>query len=104
MNRFMLPAAAGLALLALGGSAPAQSPPAVDAGAMSFFVTSTGIGGTADLGGLAGADAHCQSLAQAAGAGARTWRAYLSTSASGNAPQRNGVPFAFDGTSVASNG
>jgi len=46
---------------------------------MTFFVTSTGMGNGANLGGLAGADAHCQSLAQAAGAGNRTWRAYLST-------------------------
>lgn len=49
------------------------------AGEMSFFVTSAGPGNGADLGGLAGADAHCQSLAEAAGAGGRTWRAYLST-------------------------
>ncbi|MEQ1614730.1 MAG: lectin [Hyphomicrobiaceae bacterium] len=47
--------------------------------AMSFFVTSAGVGKGADLGGLAGADAHCQSLAAAAGAGSKTWRAYLST-------------------------
>jgi hypothetical protein len=46
---------------------------------MRFFVTSVGSGKGADLGGLAGADAHCQKLAEAAGAGARTWRAYLST-------------------------
>lgn len=46
---------------------------------MSFFVTSAGPGKGADLGGLDGADKHCQSLAQAAGAGGRTWRAYLST-------------------------
>jgi len=46
---------------------------------MSFFVTSTGIGNGANLGGLNGADAHCQRLAESAGAGARTWRAYLST-------------------------
>ena len=47
---------------------------------MSWFITSTNIGNGADLGGVAGADAHCQSLAQAAGAGGKTWRAYLSTS------------------------
>src|SRR6202140_2934805 len=45
----------------------------------SFFVTSVGIGNGANLGGLAGADNYCQTLAQAAGAGAKTWRAYLST-------------------------
>jgi hypothetical protein len=51
---------------------------------MTFFITSAGPGKGADLGGLKGADQHCQSLAQAAGAGSRTWHAYLSTSASGD--------------------
>jgi len=46
---------------------------------MSFFITSVGGGKGADLGGLAGADKHCEALAQAAGASNRTWRAYLST-------------------------
>ena len=50
---------------------------------MSFFVTSVGKGDGANLGGLAGADAHCQQLADAAGAGGRTWHAYLSTSGDG---------------------
>lgn len=63
-----------LAALALSCSAFAQAE-------MTFFVTSTGMGKGADLGGLAGADAHCQQLAEAAGAGGHTWRAYLSTSA-----------------------
>jgi hypothetical protein len=49
-------------------------------GPMSFFITSVGSGKGGDLGGLAGADAHCQALATAAGAGSRKWRAYLSTS------------------------
>lgn len=48
-------------------------------GGMSFFVSSTGSGKGADLGGLAGADQHCQKLASAVGAGGKTWRAYLST-------------------------
>ena len=57
-----------------------QTPPAqAQAADTSFFVTSTGIGNGGNLGGLAGADNYCQTLAQAAGAGARTWRAYLST-------------------------
>ncbi len=56
---------------------------------MTFFVTSTGSGKGADLGGLNGADRICQSLAQAAGAGGRTWRAYLSTSATGGAQAVN---------------
>lgn len=49
-------------------------------GPMGFFITSVGPGNGGNLGGLAGADAHCQKLAVAAGAGSRTWRAYLSTS------------------------
>ena len=51
---------------------------AAQGGGMTFFVTSIGLGNGADLGGLAGADKHCQALATAAGAGSRTWRAYLS--------------------------
>src|SRR5688572_24022416 len=60
---------------------------------MSLFITSVGIGDGANLGGLAGADAHCQSLAQAVGAGGRTWHAYLSTSGEGavNARDRIGT-------------
>lgn len=50
---------------------------------MSFFITSVGKGDGANLGGLAGADAHCQALAKAAGVGNRTWRAYLSAQARG---------------------
>jgi hypothetical protein len=48
---------------------------------MTFFVTSSGLGKGADLGGLEGADRHCAELARAAGAGSHTWRAYLSTQA-----------------------
>jgi hypothetical protein len=58
------------AALLFAGAAQAQT-------SMSFFVTS--VGGHADIGGLAGADNRCQMLAQAAGAGNKTWRAYLST-------------------------
>ena len=53
--------------------------PSSSTGPMSFFATSVGSGKGADLGGLAGADAHCQRLATAAGASGKTWRAYLST-------------------------
>ena len=60
-----------------------QQPPAPPA-PMTFFVTSVGVGNGAKLGGLAGADAHCLKLATAVGAGNRTWRAYLSTQASGS--------------------
>lgn len=60
---------------------------------MSFFVTSAPIGKGGDLGGVAGADAHCQQLAQAAGAGNRTWHAYMSTQGPGavNARDRIGT-------------
>ncbi len=50
---------------------------------LSFFITSVGSGNGANLGGLAGADKHCQTLAAAAGAGSKTWHAYLSAPASG---------------------
>jgi hypothetical protein len=70
--------AAALASLGLSVSAPAQQ-----ASNVTFFVTSVGIGKGGDLGGLAGADKHCEDLAQAVGAGNRNWRAYLSTQASG---------------------
>src|SRR5262245_59306656 len=69
-----------LSVAAMYGQAQKQ-PPAP----MTFFVTSVGAGNGANLGGLAGADAHCQKLAAAAGAGGRTWKAYLSSSASGKA-------------------
>src|SRR5690348_3015060 len=58
-------------------------------GDMSFFITSANLGKGGDLGGLAGADGHCQQLAQAAGAGGKTWHAYLSTQAAGGAPAVN---------------
>jgi hypothetical protein len=81
MARSLMLAVAGLASLGL-----AAEPQAQQAGNMSFFVTSAGSGKGADLGGLEGADRHCQALGQAAGAGSRTWRAYLSTQASGGQP------------------
>jgi len=56
---------------------------------MTFFVTSKGLGKGGDLGGLGGADAHCQALAQAEGAGDHTWRAYLSASARDGQPAIN---------------
>ncbi|MGA7451828.1 MAG: lectin, partial [Rhodoplanes sp.] len=69
-----------VAAFVVSASAPVQA----QQPSMSFFVTSVGIGKGGDLGGLEGADRHCQSLAQAAGAGNKTWRAYLSTQ--GSAP------------------
>ena len=58
---------------------------------MTFFITSVGSGKGADLGGLAGADRHCQTLAAAAGAGNRTWHAYLSTSGANAANARDRI-------------
>ena len=98
MTRFHSTGAA-VAILMVGafaipqaGQQPAPTPPAQGQPAppqagrgtqpaqpMTFFVTSVGLGKGANLGGLAGADAHCQALAAAVGAGDRTWRAYLST-------------------------
>ena len=74
MRKFKYLAAATATLALLGACATSQQ-----TGPMSFFVTSAGSGKGADLGGLAGADAHCQRLATTAGAGGKTWRAYLST-------------------------
>src|SRR5204863_10158015 len=73
------------AVSALIGATPAMAQGADT----TFFVTSNGIGNGGNLGGLAGADNHCQTLAQAAGAGARTWRAYLSTQAADGQPAVN---------------
>jgi hypothetical protein len=84
MGRWSLLAAA--AALSIGLSAGAQ---AQQGSEMTFFLTSVGPGNGADLGGLAGADGHCQQLAQAVGAGERTWRAYLSTQTSGSEPAVN---------------
>src|SRR6266851_9794489 len=79
MRRSMrLPMLASIAVITLGGSAFAQQQ-APQSPNMTFFITSVGSGKGADLGGLAGADAQCQRLASAAGAGSRTWHAYLST-------------------------
>ncbi len=68
------------AAVALAGCAGMQTPMPGPKN-MTFFLTSVGPGNGANLGGLDGADQHCQSLAKAAGAGDRTWRAYLSTQA-----------------------
>lgn len=62
------------------------APGAAQDGDMSFFITSTGPGDGANLGGLEGADQHCQDLAYAVGFGDLTWRAYLSAAPSGGQP------------------
>ena len=76
------------ALMALGSTVHAQPAPP-QAPNMTFFVVSAGPGKGADLGGLEGADRVCQTLAQGAGAGSKTWRAYLSTQAAGGAQAVN---------------
>jgi hypothetical protein len=75
------------ALAAFCAIAPAQAQQAN----MTFFVTSHGPGNGADLGGLAGADRHCQTLAQSVGAGGHTWRAYLSTQGDGAVNARDRI-------------
>src|SRR5579871_1839807 len=67
----------GAALVACSGAAQAQQGP--QAPNMTFFVTSNGPGHGANLGGIEGADAHCQKLAATVGAGGKTWHAYLSS-------------------------
>jgi hypothetical protein len=67
-------------------AAPARQQQSPAAPAMSFFITSIGRGFGGDLGGLAGADAHCQQLATAVGHGNRVWRAYLSAPPSAGRP------------------
>jgi hypothetical protein len=88
MQRTTMTAMALALALGLGASATAS---AQDASGMSFFVTSVGIGKGGDLGGLDGADKHCQTLAAAAGAGSKTWRAYLSTQGAGAVNARDRI-------------
>ena len=81
MNRILQ--VLGLLMLSTAPLAAEQS--------MSFFITSHGPGNGANLGGLAGADAHCQSLAAAVGSGERSWHAYLSTNGSGAVNARDRI-------------
>jgi hypothetical protein len=74
-------ATVSLTVALLGGAQQSQP--------LGFFITSVGSGDGANLGGLTGADKHCQTLAEAAGSRGRTWRAYLSASASGSQPAVN---------------
>jgi hypothetical protein len=84
---FSLLAAAALVGIGFNAAHAQQQPP--QSPNMTFFVTSVGSGKGADLGGLEGADRHCQQLAQRAGAGSKTWHAYLSTQAVGGAQAVN---------------
>lgn len=88
MKTPILGSIAGVAMLALL-SAPAAAQGNAQGASMSFFLTSAGPGRGADLGGLEGADRHCQGLAATVGAGGRTWHAYLSAAAAGGQPAVN---------------
>ena len=92
-----------IALLPFGISVPSQA----QQNSMSFFITSVGLRNGANLSGLAGADRHCQDLATAAGAGSKTWHAYLSTQGTGgvNAKDRIGAGpwFNAKGVQIATN-
>src|SRR5215216_7544854 len=102
-NKKILTAITSIVLWAFTSTAPVDA----QQSQMSFFVTSVGLGKGGDLGGLEGADRQCQSLAQAAGAGSRTWHAYLSTQGAGgmNAKDRigNGPWSNAKGVQIASN-
>ena len=76
-------------LLAIPNAYAQTQPTAEEQPPLSFFVTSVGTGNGADLGGLEGADQHCQSLAEEAGSTGKTWRAYLSTQAKDGQPAIN---------------
>ena len=78
----------GIALLA---AVAMTAPAATQSSDLSFFITSAGPGDGANLGGLDGADRHCQMLAQGAGAGSKTWHAYLSTTGSGGVNARDRI-------------
>jgi hypothetical protein len=101
MNKRISLLSIGLATLLAGPAAMAQE------NGMSFFMTSIGSGDGANLGGIAGADTHCQALASAAGAGDKSWAAYLSTSGDGgeNARDRigSGPWYNANGVMIASN-
>ena len=85
MSFIVKTALAGLAAAPLLAAAPAWAQSAD----MTFFLTSNGPGNGANLGGLDGADKRCQTLAQGAGAGAKTWHAYLSSQAADGKPAVN---------------
>jgi hypothetical protein len=96
MNKTIICGAITALCIATGAVAQTPAPQAPNtarstdpAKPLSFFVTSEGVGKGADLGGLAGADAHCQKLADSVGAGKQTWHAYLSTQAADGKPAVN---------------
>lgn len=107
MSRVGILVSAGL--LSIASSSPAVAQHGLPGGTpMTFFVTSEPIGDGGNLGGLAGADAHCQKLADAVGAGDKTWHAYLSTQARPAQPAVNardrigtGPWYNFEGVMIA---
>ena len=99
-----------LTLVVKSATAQMGPPPAPDPLPLGFFITSVGLGNGADLGGIEGADAHCQKLAEAVDAGDRTWRAFLSTQATDTTPAINAIdrigegPWGnYNGVAIASN-
>ena len=84
-RRVWIVASVALLSLAAGGAVHAQQ------AETTFFITSAGSGKGGDLGGIAGADQHCQHLAQAAGISGKTWRAYLSTQGAGAVGARDRI-------------
>ncbi len=105
--RILIPAFAFASVMSTGAYIVFAQQPAAPPQPMSFFVTSAGKGDGANLGGIAGADAHCQALGAAAGRGNATWHAYLSTQGAGavNARDRigNGPWFNARGGRVSMN-
>jgi hypothetical protein len=89
MSVFKMIVRACLASAAVSIAGVAAQPAHAQGAGTTFFVTGTAIGNGGNLGGLAGADNYCQTLAQAAGAGAKTWRAYLSTQAAAGKAAEN---------------
>ena len=90
-RRALLAVTATVGALALTGLSTVAQQQSDEPPEMGFFITSVGIGDGANLGGLAGADAHCQALADAVGSGNRTWRAYLSTQGAGAVNARDRI-------------
>ena len=88
-NRATMTVTVAVSALVLSGLSTGAQQQSDEPPEMGFFITSVGIGDGGNLGGLEGADAHCQALANAAGAGERTWRAYLSTQGAGAVDARD---------------
>jgi hypothetical protein len=107
MSKTCVVIVASLAMASLASTASRAQQPPPQSPNMTFFVTSIGPGKGGDLGGLQGADAYCQTLATRAGAGAKTWRAYLSTQGAGSVNARdrigNGPWQNFKGEVIAQN-